>query len=482
MTDIAMLAVEKYNRFRNSALLDLSGFSEVEEMKKHNPNFNNGLWCAVLASIVKRCKTVTAISLDHNKIRSLEEMSRRLSELASSLPNFCLESISLCNNIIESITEIKHLSKFGLKHLLLEGNTIYKCNKELLLKALKVGLPTLCRIDSQPLDRRLAIDSSVTCRTLGDDGVEGTVQNFMGAYFSLANTKGKVNELLDSYDAKATFTLTLGDRFGLGSVGGQFVKSLWKLNHDVLRTTNVKQCRGKLEVGKALEVLHSEVVEVTQTVREMTEVTTLVPQLLQDTRIPMNLVTVTMHGSVVFKIKSGSGNDAKVVPLERYFDRTWVLAPAGGNGAPVIINDMLHLRNPKGAESPVFHGESLSGFIYTPHMNDQDEKIIRLSAETKLLPQLSSQLLAGEEISWNLEKAMAEVQRCQSTGQLNASHFNQAATRESLTLEVFCRLTNLVDEMARMCIGHDQVQFNLLLGWRLFIEKRPSLQPSHFRS
>ena len=43
--------------------------------------------------------------------------------------------------------------------------------------------------------------------------------------------------------------------------------------------------------------------------------------------------------------------------IDRYFDRTWILVPSGADGQPRIVNDMLHLRNPKNAESPVFTPE-----------------------------------------------------------------------------------------------------------------------------
>ena len=126
LADICCLMVEKYELLKFDTLLDLSGFSELEEMKSHSPNFNGDLWASVLKLVIEKKPTVTAISLERNKIKIISALANRLGELSSSMPNFLLESISLRDNSIESIKEITQLSKLGLNHLLMEGNPIYK--------------------------------------------------------------------------------------------------------------------------------------------------------------------------------------------------------------------------------------------------------------------------------------------------------------------------------------------------------------------
>ena len=114
-------------------------------------------------------------------------------------------------------------------------------------------------------------------------------------------------------------------------------------------------------------------------------------------------------------------------------------------------------------------------------MHQQDDKVIKLCVETKLLPEHSTALLGREDVGWSLERAFNEYQKSMQAGALQPQHFNQNTTLESVTVHIFMQLTRLTEDVARACICHDQVRLNLLLGWKLFLEKKPDLRPEHFQ-
>ena len=123
---------------------------------------------------------------------------------------------------------------------------------------------------------------------------------------------------MESYDAKATFTLTTGDKFDLGVAGTKFVSNLYKHNHDILRVVdNKRYSRGRPEVRKALEVLQEQTSEVDSNVWKTTEVSMVNQQLLQSTRLDTVLVTVTMHGALTFQLTSPT-NRANKLAMKRY--------------------------------------------------------------------------------------------------------------------------------------------------------------------
>eukprot|EP01064_Diplonema_japonicum_P017644 TRINITY_DN2589_c0_g2_i2.p1 TRINITY_DN2589_c0_g2~~TRINITY_DN2589_c0_g2_i2.p1 ORF type:complete len:405 (+),score=79.89 TRINITY_DN2589_c0_g2_i2:40-1254(+) len=341
IADVLNLVVEKYARM-NGGLMDCSSVVSMEELKKYSPNMSTDMWARIVAKTVKDSKTCTALSLDNNNIKQLYSLASHLQ------PELQLDSLSLKDNHISSIEDIRKLEPLQLKHLCLEGNPIYKADPQLLYKSLKKALPSLLRIDSTPVDRSSVIDTLPQVPGGIDEAnpMQATVKGFMDSYFS-TTAKNSADDMLDFYDSKAVMSLTLDDKFKLGSgvEGGLLIRSL----------RSVARCRhggagnvfvGKLNVGKCLEALmKAKATYDGSTILQHTEIGQVSGTLLGSTQFPLPaLVTVTMHGVVSFPVSK--------VDLKKYFDRTWLLAVK--NGAPIIVNDMLHLRETHAKLDPVF--------------------------------------------------------------------------------------------------------------------------------
>ena len=344
--DLLKLALEKYARISSHGLLDMSELQSIKEITSYDPNFHTAGWGRILAVIIKKLNSeapVRALTLDNNNIKVLYQIADNLSD------GIQLDSLSLRNNVIESVDELAKLRPLQLKHLLLAGNPVLTKHEptELFLKIRKM-LPSLQRVDNAEIDRSTPIDGfSIKFGGVDDNNPLHTdVKSLIGSYFVQSQTASKtkdVNELLDFYHIKAKMTFSFDKKMSM-SVSPQGMSFREKLNAES------KVCRvGKLEVGKCLDVLHSIGLEYDgNSIISNTEITNLGSQSLgQSMQGPV--IAVTMHGGMTMNLPSGT----TTYPYKKFFDRTWLLT-TGSTGAPIIINDTLHVRDCKNSESPVF--------------------------------------------------------------------------------------------------------------------------------
>eukprot|EP01063_Lacrimia_lanifica_P034718 TRINITY_DN648_c0_g1_i1.p1 TRINITY_DN648_c0_g1~~TRINITY_DN648_c0_g1_i1.p1 ORF type:complete len:507 (+),score=206.77 TRINITY_DN648_c0_g1_i1:59-1579(+) len=467
--DVFSLAIEKYGRLNDNGLLDCANLNSIDEIKKYNPNMNNQMWCTIVTKTVKKSKGCKALTLDGNGIRNLYYLASALGDGVE------LDSLSLQNNKIDSTNDLVHLRPLKLQHLMLQGNPLYtKTNEEELFQAIKKHLPTLLRIDGCFIDRSTAIDTAVPIKAPSDlavdaaaGGLDQAVVGFMEKYYVASETcsgpDGTVDSLLGMYDMKATMSLSIqpGLSFSLTGKGLQFAAKL-KANN---RLVNV----GTLNVGKCLEVLHeAKITYDSQAILKHTEALLMAPETVAGAGYSSvfaspsgdpTLVTVTTHGSMTYSFEEKGG---KKMDFKKYFDRTWILTAKGGG--PVIVNDMIHIRDTKQEKEPVFRPQQNDAY-YGLHMKQEDDRVIALSSRTNVRPAIARSCLEMPEVEWDVDKAASHVEAYMTSGRLTPEHFQQQ-DEAALRVEMFSERIQRPQELAAKILP--EVNYDLWRGWEFF--------------
>ncbi|KAJ9468971.1 nuclear RNA export factor 1/2 [Diplonema papillatum] len=478
---VLKLAIEKYNRYSAAGFLDLTDLSSIAELEQYSPNLNTNMWCSIVAEVIRLHKSCKAVSFDGNKIRNLYHLAKALSD------GIILDSLSLQNNDINTVDDVKNLRSIELKHLILNGNPVYKKNAtdtESLFQGLKRGLPTLQRIDDVNIDRSSKIDAvpAQAPPPLDAGAVPLMVKDLIGRYHEASQAAaGSADSLLEFYDTDATMTYTTTPNFSL-SVSGplmQVAKRLVANQHNVLKKLNKTATvyTGKLNVGKCLEMLHEVKVKYDPaSLLSNTEVSQLPAAYLQNIGFTSNvLVVVNMHGSMSF-VSTSSLKES--IEYKKYFDRTW-LVKATPEGKPVIVNDILHIREPKKEPSPLYSTTSRDVY-YGLHMYMADLKVVELCSLTGLrVPVARNCLVTDDAGPWNVEKAKAVVERSMATNVLSPEHFSQVRDPAKIAVEIFADLTGLLPAFADHCLANEHCKYDLWLGYCLF--KHTPLRPEHFQ-